>query len=241
MLILLLVCSISIRADIIDEKEDIIENLWNKYLHQAQTNNKQKTAKIYRVIGEENDEINKLIAYEWQYENITYQLFYDNQASLGDDIYYLAIFTKDITNEMTIERFRKGVQGYHYGIDQVCEWANSYKINENIENQLIKRLIEDNILISKEETYESTGKVKHILGVAYTGKRPMKSILQHEIIHILWDEDPSIQIKYTEIWNKMSDEEKNQVVNNLKGYSREKESQLIEEWAVKEIEKENLL
>jgi hypothetical protein len=54
---------------------------------------------------------------------------------------------------------------------------------------------------------------------------------------VIWDEDIALKNEYLAKWSQLSSQDKENAVNSLKGYSMEKESQLIEEWAVREMEK----
>jgi hypothetical protein len=218
-------------AEIVIYTDNSIEDLWHKYINKEayETNNLD-----FIVIGDINNEINDLINYDWKYKNLTYQLYYDNQLELANDIYYLAIFVNDITQDVSLARFQKGVQGFHYGINQICDWLNSL---ESRNNNLYSYLLKGNVIKDENGKIVPTGKFNHILGVAYNKKREMMSIVKHEIIHILWDENKAIRDYYILKWNKSSEQDKENIINSLKGYSKENTDQIIEEWAVREIEK----
>ncbi|MDR1111610.1 MAG: hypothetical protein LBP92_13195 [Deltaproteobacteria bacterium] len=191
-----------------------------------------------RIIGTPNNEIEILYNDLWKYKHITYELYYDNKISLANDIYSLAIFSNDITEEVSLERFEKGVQGFHYDLSQVCDWINNNNdiLNSPKKRQLFFYLLIDGIITYMDNMAVSTGKVKHVLGVAPGNKRSMESAVQHERLHVAWDEDGEFRKGYTEKWNGLTDGEKDEIVKSLRGYSREKESQLIEEWAVRSME-----
>jgi hypothetical protein len=94
----------------------------------------------------------------------------------------------------------------------------------------------DGVIDSIDGKIVSTSKVRHILGVASRKKRSMKSVAAHERLHVIWDEDEALRKDYFDQWNKLNDIEKNKIISNLKGYFLEKEDQLIEEWAVRDME-----
>jgi hypothetical protein len=238
-IIVSLCISVNVYAEIVYDNNSHIIELWNKYYNQQ--DKAPISTKNYRVIGNANEEINNLIKDNWDYKSVTYELFFDNQVDLANTIYNLAIFAKDITDKITIERFQKGVQGFHYHINQICDWLNnSPELASNNDTILFQYLLEDNAIKVEDEVIVPTGTINHVLGIAYNPKRKMDSIAKHEQIHILWDEDPAIKDKYTDLWSKLTASEKEEVIGKLKGYSTENESQLIEEWAVREIEKNGL-
>jgi hypothetical protein len=191
-----------------------------------------------RIVGTPNNEILNLYNDNWDYKVITYELYYDDRKNLADDIYSLAIFTKDITADVSLDRFEKGVQGFHYDINQVCDWINSRKdiLVTPLERQFFFYLLIDDIVKYVDNVATPTGKVKHVLGIAPGSRRSMESAVQHERIHVIWDEDIVLRSEYSNKWKNLTANEKSEVVNNLKGYSSENENQLIEEWAVRLIE-----
>jgi hypothetical protein len=191
-----------------------------------------------RIIGEPTKEIYDLFHDKWEYKSITYELFYDNRVSLAAEIYDLAIFTKDITSDMPLERFEKGVQGFHYSVTQVCDWINNNKqifLNPP-QRQLFFYLLVDGIIQYANNKAVPTGNVKHILGVSPGNRRSMESAARHERFHVIWDENSNIRTEYTQKWQNMTPEEHDEIAESLRGYSLENESQLLEEWAVRSLE-----
>jgi hypothetical protein len=230
-----------LNAEIIFIQENSLEDLWNKYNIIVGTDDRNRhvdeaSSVKYRIIGSTNDEINDLITSDWRFKNLTYQLYYDNQAVMATDLYILAIFIKDISETVTLERFQKGVQGFHYSTQQICDWLNDSSTDLS-SNNLHNYFIEDGVIKQLDNKFISTGKFEHVLGVAYNPKRKMSSIVMHESFHILWDEDKSVRNYYVNLWNSYNIDEKNTIISGLKGYSLENEEQLVEEWAVREMEK----
>ncbi|MDR1872460.1 MAG: hypothetical protein LBS60_11180 [Deltaproteobacteria bacterium] len=228
-------------AEIIPEDGDILQNkldkIWKTFETKVNPPSNQKYP--HRVIGLANEEINDFIKSEWNYKAVTYELYYENSSVLARQIYQLAIFTKDIDKTITIEKLEKGLQGYHYGLDQVTDWLNNSKLElySREELEFLLYLLIDNVVKYEDGHFSSTGKARHILGVAPGSKRSMKSVVAHERLHVIWDEEPAVKKEYLDKWSQLTPEEKDEVAKTLKSYSKEKESQLIEEWAVREMEK----
>ncbi|MDR1084622.1 MAG: hypothetical protein LBP22_07100 [Deltaproteobacteria bacterium] len=215
--------------------QDKFSVLWDKYADRLDQDDPKYP---HRIFYDSNDEIDALVNSAWKYKNRTYELYYNDTVKLARHIYNIAIFTNDITKEVSLERFEKGIQGFHYSIDQICSWINSKSIDifTYDELQLVLYLIADGIIVLKDGKFISAGKVNHILGVAPGKKRSMKTVSSHERLHVIWDEDADLKNEYTQKWRALSQADKDKVVSSLKGYSLSKEEQLIEEWFVRELE-----
>jgi hypothetical protein len=243
-IIVFVVCfcySISSKAEIIsngnDDLNHLLSDIWDSYSNSAVNKNANKNY-IFRIYGILNNDMEELIKSSWQYKDITYELYYDSMTKLAHQIYDIAIFSNDLSKDVSMERFEKGVQGFHYSIDQICSFLNSQQIDSYSYNELqfILYLINDEVVNFSGGVFVPSGKVKHILGVAPGKKRTMKVVSYHERLHVIWDEDAKLKNEYQEKWKNLTAEEKDSVIKSLKGYSLDKEDQLVEEWFVRQLE-----
>lgn len=177
----------------------------------------------------------------WQYRPVTYELYFDSGEPLARAIFGLARLSGDIRYNMPLVRFEKGAQGFHYSIDQVIHWANGLLADSKLaqtkeELELLELLLKDGVIVRQGNKAAPGGKIKHVLGAAPGKKRDFWLNLRHERLHILWDEDPNFAESFRQAWAKLTPQEKEAVYDKLKGYSRENEPQLIEEWAIYQAE-----
>ena len=156
-------------------------------------------------------------------------------------IYGLALFTGDLDKSVTLDRFKKGAQGFHYSVEQISQWANSCLSNANpfytqAEKTFFEYLKRDGVICKQGAQYYPCGQIKHVLGAAQGLKRDFKANLNHECVHVVWDQKAEFRNYWQKKWGLLSEEEKKQVYGKLKGYNPENTLQIIEEWAVYENE-----
>lgn len=244
-----------------------IEDIWNKYLPATQPEGANSRADVEatlqgerngkdvapassteffpgRQIGRPQGSGEAAFVYPWKYRHQTYELHYENPQLLARSVYGLAIFTGDVSDDLPKETFYSSVKGFHYDIKQVCEWLNYIIKNEREltveEKFLINLLIEDKFIIFKENTYSPGEGVSHLVAAAPGSSRSFANNLRHERLHVYWDEDVYFQSQFRAKWILLSNSEKEKVREKLKNYNQNNEQQLIEEWAIKISETENI-
>lgn len=179
----------------------------------------------------------------WKFRSNTYEVFFDDKQKLGRTVYDLAIFTGDIPENTSLERVEKGVEGFHYNIDQICAWLNNvFYAKQKTPSQdtftFITYLLQDNVVKLVNGVFVP-GKFKHVLAVAEGRKRSLEQNLRHERLHVYWDEEPAFKKIAQEKWNALSQKEKDKFNKELKNYAKNEELRL-EEWAVREAEQERI-
>jgi len=234
----LLFCSLfSVTFAIPAEAE--IQALWEKY---SSVVSETEELRIERqdpgkIIGELPEKSRKLFFADWPYRGITFEIFFSQKKELGRWIYGIALFNRDIDRSISLERFERGCQGFHYSISQIVNWANAVlkgelKFNTNEEFILLCSLMHDGAISIVNGKWVAMGRIKHILGATGSIKRDLKLNLNHERIHIIWDNDPNFKEKYIKKWNKLPEKNKEQIFQKFKDYDRTNINQIIEEWAV---------
>jgi hypothetical protein len=220
-----------------------IQALWEKYAALLNQTEEASVAHQYsgRIIGEWTEKPERMFFANWPYRGITYEMYFAQKKELGRKIYGLALFTKDIDRSINLEKFEKGAQGFHYSISQVVNWANAVlqgelQFNTNEEFILLYQLMEDEAISLVSGNWASTGRIKHILGVTPGRKRSLKLNLNHERIHVIWDEDPAFREKHTTRWNKLPESKQDEILKDFKNYDQTNINQIIEEWAVRQNE-----
>lgn len=177
----------------------------------------------------------------WKYRASSYELYFASSASLARSVYGLAIQSGDVDATMPLERFEKGVRGFHYSAQQVCGWINAVfaermPVYTDEEHRLIFWLLKDGVVHVVDGRAIPGTSIRHVLGAAPGTKRGFEPTLIHERLHVLWDEDPSFATEFKAKWDGLSTEEKQAARQGLAAYSQSNEAQLIEEWAVKQAE-----
>lgn len=220
-----------------------IQGLWHKYSGiQIETEDPNDDHRYPgRIIGHWTERPEKIFYTNWPYRGTTYEMYFARKNKLGRAIYGIALFVKDIDPSITLSRFERGAQGFHYSIEQVINWANvvlqgNMKFNTNEEFILLYWLMEEDGISIDQGRWTSTGKIKHLLGIAPGRKRSLKLNLNHERYHVIWDEDTAFRQKYTTEWNQLSEDKRNDILEGLKGYDKSNIKQIIEEWAVRQNE-----
>ncbi len=198
--------------------------------------NKSPGRIIYKHLGEKESSFN----YNWKYRKSTYELHFASSEKLAKSIYGLAVFTADVSKEVPLSKFKKGVQGFHYNVHQVCDWINSKNLNLSYdESWLLGLLIADGVIVLSDGKFIPSNKIKHILGAGPGRKRSFEQNLRHERLHVFWDEDKKFREVWKDRWNKMAKEQKENEIKNLKNYNQNNPNQIIEEWAIYNAEKED--
>jgi hypothetical protein len=234
---LLFCCLFSVTFTITAEAE--IQALWEKYYPRHSETEEQRIENQYpgKIIGKWPEKPEKLFFTDWSYRGTTYEILFSQKKELGRSIYGIALFARDIDRSITLERFERGGQGFHYSISQVVNWANAVlkgelKLNTNEEFNLLCSLMHHGAISIIKGKWVATDRIKHILGATAGLKRDLKINLNHERIHVIWDEDPNFKDKYIKKWNKLPEKNKEQILQNFKNYDRTNINQIIEEWAV---------
>ena len=216
-----------------------MKSLWEKYysVHSEMEEPRIENQYPGKIIGEWPEKPRKLFFTDWSNRGTTYEILFSNKKELGRSIYGIALFTRDIDRSIRLERFERGCQGFHYSISQVVNWANAVlngklKLDTNEEFSLLYFLMHDGAISIVRSKWVATGRIKHILGATTSLKRDLKLNLNHERVHIVWDEDLNFREKYKKKWNKLPEKNKKQILQNLKNYDRTNIKQIIEEWAV---------
>lgn len=220
----------------------VLEDLWHKYSLQVEKDSqKQQKTPPGKIVGVEIGKGASSFYHMWKFRSHTYEIHYDDPVDLARSIYTLALHAKDISSDLPKEKFYNGVLGFHYTVDQVCDWINnSLKNNKSIfdeENILIGMLLCDKVLNIDHGKFVPTGKIKHVLGAAPGKKRTFEYNIRHERLHVVWDESLEFKNNAINTWSNMTDKEKDRVRKELKNYDQTNEQQLVEEWAVKQAEK----
>lgn len=197
------------------------------------------------IVGEWPERPDALFCEDWPFRTTTYEIFFASKKLVGRTIYGLALFTRDLDPNVSLERFEKGAGGFHYNIGQIVEWANAVDENRQKvytleERRFFEKLLQDGVLRKEDGKVVSTGLIAHVLGVAPLKNRNLELNLSQERTHVMWDEDPSFRQHYIDKWKTLSDADKEEVYKELKGYNRENEAQIIEEWAVYQNEKKRI-
>jgi len=198
------------------------------------------------MLGSQNEIRNNLFVQSWPYRTQTYEIFYASQIELAEMIYGPALFIGDLDKSVTLDRFKKGGQGFHYSVEQLTEWANFCLSKTNpfytpAEKTFFEYLQRDGVICKRGSQYYPCGQIKHILGAAQSTKRDFKVNLNHERLHVVWDQKTEFRNYWQNKWVLLSEEEKKQVYGRLKGYNPANTLQIIEEWAVYENENKPIM
>lgn len=177
----------------------------------------------------------------WKWRPVVYELYFESAPELARSVYGLALDMNDIDRDMPLNRFERGGQAFHYDVSQICRWINNVlhervPVNTPQERRLIDWLFSDGVVDIKGGLAVPGEKVRHILGVAGGKKRSFAINLVHERLHIVWDENEDFRNDAKKRWQTLSEKEKQSVYESLPGYSKDREEQIVEEWAVREAE-----
>lgn len=196
-----------------------------------------------RIFGYENtvlsEESRNTFTWSWRYRAVTYELHYATPRDMARAVYGLALHSQDIDPKISLSRLSTVAQSSHYGMDQVCAWINDvfsgrFKSFSQDETLLIGFLIQDGLIRVERGKFITTGLVSNILAVAPGKKLPLAKNLEHERLHVFWKLSPAFRAEAERVWRSLSDEERESVRQQLKGYDGD--AHILEEWAVLETE-----
>ncbi|MDR2161118.1 MAG: hypothetical protein LBO77_03120 [Desulfovibrio sp.] len=239
-------------APAVRRQDRLLRDLWNRYApsspRAAQSRDSAAAAPEKpcpapgRCLGDSAETRAAAALSPWAWRQYGYELYFASAAELARSIYGLALATGDVGAQMTLERFERGAQGFHYGVLQLCPWAENLLTGKTVpftmeERRLLDWLLLDGVLAGRWGKVVPGGEIRHVLGAARGKKRSLDANLAHERLHVLWDEDKSFREAGLSRWQALSEEDKQAIRASLPGYSRENEDQFVEEWTVREAEK----
>ncbi len=184
-------------------------------------------------------------SHAWKYRKTTYELHFDSRQALGRTVYDLALHSGDIPPSVSRERVEAGVEGFHYDITQICVWLNDVfagKRETPVRETLLFMgyLLQDQVVVLKEGRFIPGGKIRHILAAAEGKKRSLEENLNHERLHVFWDEDPTFVKQARKAWEALPESGREQERNRFKQYADNEELRL-EEWAVREVQARRII
>ena len=177
----------------------------------------------------------------WPGRSITAELYYPTQSLLARTAYDLAVFARDIGPEVDLARFERGAQGFHYHVNQVVGWANSLverrAAPSTAEGQrLLEWLVASGVLRWDGGRYGRGGAVLHVLGATAGARRAFVLNLNHERLHVHWDENAAFREAELAGWRALDKAEKTEFLSRMRGYDQSRDLQMAEEWAVRRNE-----
>jgi len=181
----------------------------------------------------------------WRYREHTYELYYDDSRSLARVAYALALHARDIDLSLPVEKFLGGLLGFHYSVDQICDWLNDVTAGKSPDPALDEAvlaglLLSDRVIAFHKGRFTPTGRVRHVLAASAGKKRSFASTLLHERLHVFWDEDAAFRERMTREWEALPVERKAAEKKAFGRYASDNEAQLVEEWAIKQAEGTNM-
>jgi hypothetical protein len=181
----------------------------------------------------------------WRYRESTYELHYDDSRFLARISYALALHARDIDLSLPVEKFLGGLLGFHYSVDQVCAWLNDVTTGHSPDPALDEAvlaglLLGDRVIVFRKGRFAPAGRVRHVLAASAGKKRSFASTLLHERLHVFWDEDAAFRESMNKEWQIMPAERKAAEKKALGRYASDNESQLMEEWAIRQAELTNM-
>lgn len=233
---------ISILFLVSESRAEVLEELWNKYAPEDFKENR-----VLPTPGLLADQApgtgESSFSYQWKYRPGTFEIHYDNPEQLARGIYSIALFTGDISKDLPVEKFYKGVTGFHYSSRQIADWLNDVIARHMAlppeENVLVGELLKGGVIQIGQNGFMPGKDLNHVLGAAPGKKRTFAKNLLHERLHVFWDEDREMREQAEAQWAKLTDDEKAAIRQRLKNYNQGNERQLLEEWAVLEAENSN--
>lgn len=220
-------------------KADISPSIWDFYKTLSEnTDIRLSEAFPGRYIGK-TDNLTEFTT-PWSHRTSTYELHFEDKNFLGRAVYSLARYCGDISEEISRIRVANGVEGFHYSSSQICDWINaifkgSIEAPVAEEFYLASLLLRDGVVKLENGTFHPSSKIGHVLASAPGKKRSITENLRHERLHVLWDEEDSIQRIARSKWSSFSEAQKKEIRESLKGYANNEEL-LLEEWAVRAIQ-----
>lgn len=238
----IIILFISIFALASSPQAHVLEELWNKYA--PEDFRETKPLPTPGILPDQAPGTGEsLFSYQWKYRPRTFEIHYDNPERLAKGIYSLALFAGDISGELPIEKFYKGVTGFHYSSQQIADWLNDILARHAVlppeENELVGDLLKGGVIRIGRNGFMPGDGLSHVLGAAPGKKRTFADNLLHERLHVFWDEDSQMREQAEAQWARLNDQEKDAIRKRLKNYNQGNEKQLLEEWAILEAEKNN--
>jgi hypothetical protein len=198
-----------------------------------------------RIFWDRTEASCRSFAAPWRYREHAYELHYDDSRLLARISYALALHARDIDVSLPVERFLAGVLGFHYSVDQIWAWLNDVTGGKSPDPALDEAvlaglLLSDRVIAFHKGRFAPTGRVRHVLAASAGKKRSFASTLLHERLHVWWDEDAAFRDRMTKEWQALPEERKGAEKKALSRYAAENETQLLEEWAIKQAELTNM-
>lgn len=234
----LLACATPCRAE-------LSPSLWDSYLALAQNTRPANFLQCPGRLLRNAQTGAAAFSHEWKYRKTTYELHFDSRQTLARTVYDLALHSGDIPSSVSRERVEAGVEGFHYGINQICAWLNDVfqgKRETPVRETLlfIGYLLQDQVLVLQEGTFVPGKKIRHVLAAAEGRKRSMEENLNHERLHVFWDEDPGFMKQARKAWGALPSSEQQRERDRLKQYA-EDDGLRLEEWAVREAQARRII
>jgi hypothetical protein len=220
-------------------KEDAIRKQWEYYIQKALV--AETELRPGRTIGNDTAIAGFMEKSGWRHRATSYELYFSSSRELARSIHGLALASGDIDKTMPLERFEKGVRGFHYTMDQLCRWIDAVLCGDlptqtSEERRFILWLVEDRVVKVINGKAVPAGTIHHVLGASPGKKRSFAATLMHERLHVLWDEDPAFADNAKKKWAALTDAEKADIRKTLAAYAQSNEAQLMEEWTIYQAE-----
>ncbi len=223
-------------------KAEILQDIWTKYSTMSDKPDIDKAKYPGRIIGDLPQEYRAHFTQNWKMRKLSYELYFASAHELADAVFALAIFAKDVDADFPKDKFLRGVKGFHYHKDQVLAWVQSLYKKDLVAKDypyLVQLMLEDGVLILTAEGFKFSDTIHHILAASAGKKRTFAATLEHERLHVFWDEDAELRERQIKKWRAFTDEQRNQIKKDLHQYAKDNEAQLIEEWSVHSTENSN--
>lgn len=217
---------------------------WSRYFARVEpTLHKGGPGLPGRILGQERGDAAerlKAFAWAWRYRPVTYELHYANGRDLARAAYGLALHSGDIDPGMTLARLSAVARSHHYSMTQVCAWLNAalagrFKTLSQEELVLVGFLVQDGALRVHNGEFVPAGLITHILAASPGKKQSFAKNLEHERLHVFWEQSAPFRNAATQRWKALSESESKRAQEELAPYAGT-EARLIEEWAIREAE-----
>lgn len=238
LIVLIMVLAMPLRAE-------ILCNIWEKYAAGATEGElipKQEKAFPGRNKTSREPDRADFFYNPWKYRATTYEQHFASQRALAASVYGLALSAGDIDATMKRDVFLNNVLGFHYSVAQVCSWlmpaGGTPPLPLTVDEQnFVDELKQDGVIALEQNQCSAAGLIQHVVAATQGRKRTFEQNLRHERLHVFWDEDQEFRDASYSEWKTLSEQQRVEVKNELHQYAQSNELQLIEEWAVKQAEK----
>lgn len=186
------------------------------------------------ILGKEQGKGESAFDNFWPYRKITFEMHIQDQRMLSGMLYSLAVHAKDISPNTPRDKFYKGVSGFHYSVEQICDWLNDpNKVALNAEERgFVQQLLKHKVIVQEDTQYVPGSQLKHVLGASASKKRSFERNLRHERLHIYYDEDAAFRKACVDQFMALDQEQQKEILKGYSNYNQENLPQLIEEWSV---------